>query len=362
VVKVSDGTSPASPGRGQNLGFDREFSYEEGALLAFIDVLLGLRSGAPPLPSVMARGVFNAVLPTGAERAKGAALRFLAESGLEQRTVLREGRIASGRLWDRRLNEGLVLRFGPGFFEFAWMLARRIASLRERKTPKSLAVAPSSRTGDMILYTLAWRALPGLGLLPDNMAIASRALARSNTFTGLHALDVEEALDLSSLLDDAPRLVELAEASLEEAWTSHIQTHFPPTAGAAERFQHMRLALGAYVSALEAAHRLDLAGPVLGALRRTIEPLAGVDVRALAMRSGKFSSIAARDQHFRTIAALFDIGRGLARRSRQLAGARYGDDHYDEARAFVTVFERSFAGVASENDRIHAELVPVVGG
>jgi hypothetical protein len=338
----------------------REFSQEEGTLLAFFDVLLGLRAGPPQVPAAMGREVFENVLPMAAERAKVAALRFLAQSGLEERRVLRDGRLASGRLWDRHLNEGFELRFGPGFFDLAWMLARRSSSLQERKNTKKIAVASSHRTGDLILYTLAFAAVPGLGLLPDNAEVVARALAHSNPFTGLHALDMAGEAPCATLVADHARLLELADASLEEAWTSQIERVFPPRSP--ERFQRVRLALAAYVAALESAHRLDLVGPVLGALRRTMAPLEGVDVRALLLRGVPFSSMSARDEHFRMVAALFDIGRNLARRHRQLAGARYGDDHYDEARAFVAVFERSFAGVAAENERIHRELVPVVGG
>jgi hypothetical protein len=310
----------------------------------------------------MSRELFEAVLPTASERAKRAALRFLARSGLEERLVLRDGRITSGRLWDRRLNEGFVLRFGTGFFDFAWMLARRIDAMRERTTTKKIVIAHSEHPGDMILYTLAWRALPGLGLVPDNTEIVARALAHASDLAALHALHLpgERLEALSTLVAHHARLLELADASLEDAWTKQIQAVFPPRS--ASRFQQLRVALAAYVGALEEGHRLDLAGPVLGALRRTIEPLAGVDVRALASRAGAFQTIAARDEHFRTIAAFFDVARGLARRYRQLSAARYGDDHYDEARAFVAVFDRSFARVVAENERIHGELVPVVGG
>jgi hypothetical protein len=339
---------------------DRELTQDEGALLAFFDLLLGLRSEGLTLPGTMGREVFESVLPRAAERAKIAALRFLAESGLRERVVLRDGRITSGRLWDPRLNDGFVLRFGPGFFDLAWMLARRIGTLQERKNTKKIAVSASNRTGDLILYTLAFAALPNLGLQPDNVELVARALAHSNPFTGLHALDMAGEAPCETLLADHARLLELADASLEEAWQDQLELVFPPRSPA--RFQRARLALAAYVAALESAHRLDLAGPVLGALRRTIAPLQGVDVRALLLRGAAFSSMSARDEHFRMAAALFDIGRGLTRRYRQLAGARYGDDHYDEARAFVSAFERSFAGVVAENERIHGELVPVVGG
>jgi hypothetical protein len=342
---------------------DREIGEDEAALLAFFDVLLGLRAGVPSWPPVIPDDPGGDLLAMAAERAKHAALHFLARSGLTERTVLRDGRATSGRLWDRRLNEGFVLRFGPGFFDFASMLARRLEALRERKTGKKIAVAPSLRCGDMILYTLTWRALPKLGLAPENAEAALHALARSNPFTALHALEDRSEGDApvaELLAPDRVRLLEVTEASLEDAWSDQLQSLFPRRAGDA-RFRQARHALAAYVTALESAHRLDLAGPVLGALRRIIEPLAGADVRALVLRSASFRTIAARDEHFRSIAPLFDVGRRLTRRYHELALARYGDDYYDEARAFVAVFERSFAGAAAENERIHRELVPVVG-
>jgi hypothetical protein len=343
---------------------DREIGEDEAALLAFFDVLLGLRAGVPSLPPGIAGDPGGDLLEMAAERAKHAALHFLARSGLTERTVLREGRATSGRLWDRRLNEGFVLRFGPGFFDFASMLARRLEVLRERKSGRKIVVAPSLRCGDMILYTLTWCALPKLGLEPENAEVALRALARSNPFTALHAL--EEPGDGRApfgelLAPERVRLLEVTEASLEDAWSDQLQSLFPRRAGDA-RFGKAREAMATYVNALESAHRLDLAGPVLGALRRTIEPLAGADVRGLALRYASFRTIAARDEQFRSIAALFDVGRRLTRRYRELALARYGDDYYGEARAFVAVFERSFAGAAAENERIHRELVPVVGG
>jgi hypothetical protein len=344
----------------------RELSADEAVLVGFFDALMGLRSSAPSVPASVTQGVHSQVLAAVADRAKRAALQFLARSGLTERVVLRDGRAVSGRLWDRHLNEAFVLRFGPGFLDAGLRLARRLRILRERSTTKVFSVARSDHAGDMILYTLAWRSVPQLDLLPDNTVQVRRAFANSNPFTALHALltpddeSAHAATFAPLLLPDRVRLLEATGDSLESAWADELRAAFPGRAGAT-RLLRARLALAAFVSALEGAHRLDLAGPALGALRRTVAALEGADVRSLVLRSAEFRTIAARDEHCRSVAALFDIGRRLTRRYRELALARYGDDHYDEARAFVAVYERTFAVAAAETERIHQELVPVVG-
>jgi hypothetical protein len=344
----------------------RELSEDEAALVAFFDVLLGLGSSAPALPAPVTQGVGSHVWAAVAERAKRAALRFLARSGLTERVVLRDGRAVSGRLWDRHLNEGFVLRFGAGFLDAGLLLARRTPILRERSATKRFSVAPSVHAGDMILYTLAWRSTPRLGLLPDNTDLVRHAFVRSNPFTALHALHAQDAESADAapfaplLAPDRVRLLEVSDDSLESAWAQELRAAFPGKVGAV-RLPRARLALGAFVSGLEGAHRLDLAGPALSALRQAVAPLEGADVRSVVLRSTEFRTVAARDDHCRSVAALFNIGRRLTRRYRELALARYGDDHYDEARAFVAVYERTFAAAEAENERIYRELVPVVG-
>ncbi len=356
----------------------------EAHALEILDVLCrgrGLRVRAkPPLE------LRPEVVEVGAQRMAVSCLRYLRDAGgREERTVLRGARRRAGRLWDPGFAPEFRLRFTEASYRLWWELAQRLdglsrqslARVGERATREARRVirrvvqVPGTDTGDWLLYTLTWRHLSILQMMPEVRDELSRRMALGSPLLALASLQSAvppDCADLSSsfgrlLTPGAVRMLECLDDLLVESWTGEVinALRLSKTEEFTARFDAIAEALETYLELLERARRLDLARALMRfAAGLATEVFTGEpdNERRRALIHHSPRSIAERDALLERVARVVAVGERLLERRDELADERYGDDRYEEARIVLGDAERLLVPQA---DRLTALRVGLSG-
>lgn len=217
----------------------------------------------------------------------------------------------------------------------------------ERQRLRELFVgdaATAMGTGDHLAFACAHEHVGRL-LLPGAFEVLlGRALARSSPFAHLHRIDDPECgeLDVGALVrPPLVRLVELCGPGLATTWREGLRRLMHQAADIDEvvaRGRHFARQLEALVRALDGAARLDLLEGVVGFLVAlpTVLPL---DTRARLVRLPGVTTIADRDRVVAAVGAVFGVLDVVDEVGRALAGTRFGDERFGEARLVAGLLE-----------------------
>lgn len=331
-----------------------DFTWQEGALLAGLEVLLGRRRGVP-------EGIASApidprpeVLRAGADRMARAALGWLfADGGARARYVVRRGRRVWVRPWTP--GEGVSLRFAAASRSL-WVDGVRVLSALAsvEAAPRDAAAlraqwlqGEASDTGDWVVSAMAAGALGGWRLPEAERRWALDRLRAASPLVRLlwpgAGADTQAATDaLRGLVRTAAaqRVVECLEDRLAAAWTARFEALWARRDAAALRIEDWR-ALGATLSSwltvLDGAERLELSRPVARALAAVCQGVwsgGGEVVRGVLDASG-VRSVAERDALREAVREAVWPGVWLLRRRDALLAEGYGGDRYVEAQVLA---------------------------
>ncbi|MCB9753713.1 MAG: hypothetical protein H6713_27545 [Myxococcales bacterium] len=308
------------------------------------------------------------VVEIAAQRMAVTCLRFLRDTGgREERTVLRGGRRRVGRLWDSGLAPAFRLRFTAASHQLWWELTQRLEGLSrqslarvgERATREARRVirrvvqVPGTDTGDWLLYTLTWRHLHVLQMMPEVRGDLVRRMALGSPLLALATLRAEVPPDigelgrsLARLLEpSAVRMLECVDELLVEGWTGEVMNALRSanTEEFTARFDAIALTLETYLEVLDRARRLDLARALMRFVAGLATEVFTGDVdseRRRALIHHSPSSIAERDALLARVARVVAFAERLQEVRGELALERYGDDRYEEARIVLADAER----------------------
>lgn len=359
------------------------FSVEEGDALRFLDALCGRERSRLPRRPFKEKQVRPELARVVHDRMARLALRFLVEGGgYRERTVLREGRRISGRIWDAALNEGFSLRFGEASFWFWLSSARELPQLVEqpksfgrhhRKILRELVPERALAPGDWIFFTLAYQNLSKFGLSFEIQEALARRMRAMCPLLPLLALERDEGrpgLEGEFLLlcqPGAVRVLESIDDVLFAAWKERVNAlELMPME--AERFTQqwdaIATVLQTYLNVLDRVRRMDLARVVMRFVRFLVtEAFAkgGDALRAQIASMSGVKTLAQRDRVIQTIARAVDLGPWLLRRRDELGMERYGDERYEEAQIFLRQTEETLDPIREQIESLSRGLSGIIG-
>ncbi len=335
------------------------FDVVEGRALDVLATLLG--RARPALVTTPAK--FDAprreLLEAGARRIARAVAQFLCyDGGYRERTVLRDGRRVSGRVWSPSLGQGFAPRYtlasrslwlnaAATIPTLAGLDASPEAARRSVRLTDSIVEATGTASGDWAFYALAHASVRAFRLTTFDEATLQRRLREASPLATL--LYAEDAATRESLRDrfrqllapESARVVECVEVRLARSWTRRAAQSWEARLAPDEltrRWGNLGVTLHAWLDALELARRMDLARPLLGFANQLVRgPLSegGEAVRDALTRAPGLRSIRERDALLGAVASVADVGARLLRRREELAGERYGDERYEEAQVYL---------------------------
>lgn len=345
----------AAPRVGGNVTFD----VVEGRALDVLAVLLG--RGRPALVTTPAKfdAPRRALLEAGARRIARAVAQFLClDGGYRERTVLRDGRRVSGRVWTPSLGAGFVPRYTAASRSLWLNAAATIPTLagldaspeaarKAARLAENLVETTATASGDWVLYALAHASVRGFRLTTFDEQTLQRRLREGSPLAAL--LYAEDAATRESQRDrfrrllapENARIVECVEGRLTRTWTRRAAQSWEARLAPEElsrRWGNLGVTLHAWLDALDLARRMDLARPLLRFADLLVTgPLSagGESVRDALTRAPGLRSIRERDALLAAVASVADVGARLLRRREELAGERYGDERYEEAQVYL---------------------------
>ncbi len=361
-------------------------SAVEGDALRIAELLVG-HGRAPALPPrIDVAAPSDALLEAVARTVAAGAVQFLLRSGGgRERTVLRDGKRKSGRLWDASLNDSFDLRFTRATRSFWHATVRDLVPLahskraggelgrEERRVVRSLAPEGSDGVGDLVFFALAHQHAASLHLGPALEEALRHELRRAAPLALLFAPD-DAAFDddtvrasLRALMaPGALRVLECVDDALLEAWLSRFRQVLLHTRVRQRFLAGMRAfarTLRVWLELLDAHGRLDLSRSVvrfLACLPKRAFP-AGLDVRNHALRLPGTSGMADRDEALRAMLGVVDLRLFVDDARARLGRERYGDERYAEAQVVVPMIEAELASTRADVEGLARVLSGAVG-
>lgn len=334
-----------------------DFTWQEGALLSGLEVLLGRRRAVPEGVASAPDAVRPAVLRAGADRMARAALGWLfAEGGVRARYVVRRGRRVWVRPWTP--GEAVALRFAAASRSL-WVDGVRVLSAlgRGEAAPRDAALRASwlqgdgADTGDYVVSAMAAGALGAWRLPePDRRWALDRLRSASplvrllwpGPWTETPGATETATEALRGLVQTATglRVVECVEDRLAAAWTACFESLWARRDAAASRIDDWRglgATLSSWLTVLDGAERLELSRPVARAVAAACAGVlarGGEAVRGALDGSG-VRSVAERDALRQAVREALWPGVWLLRRRDALLAEGYGSDRYVEAQVLA---------------------------
>lgn len=323
------------------------FDQTEGFALAILDTLAAGRRTPPP-PRQRDLEPSEELVRVGAERLNVLCHRLLLEGGAAERTVLRDGRRVSGRLWDEPANDGFRLRFTAASKDLWLGISQSVR--RNRTVDRIRPTVEATDTGDWMFYALASTNLGRLGTAPRPDAPMRRRLRSGSPLAALitatpqtpHAGAVQN--HLARLLSSrSVRILECFDQPLLAAWSTAASRalDIDDIDRFTARFTEIGTILDAHLAALDAARRLDLARSLLLFAVRFATEIATdpVTLRTRITDGLRPRTMRERTAAFSALARVAAVGARLAQHREQLAGARYGDDRWEEGQLYLREFD-----------------------
>ena len=327
------------------------FDQTEGYALAVLDTLCtGQRLGPRPVEKKIEPS--DELLRIAAERLSIHCHRWLLPGGRAERTVLRDGRRETGRLWDEALNGPFHLRFTAAS-PALWLaitrhqLGRKAVGTLEKTRQ---VIVEGTECGDWIFYALA----------ADHARVIGDFEAGSNFFRRMrsgsplvvlttlhpqvaHAGGVQNHLD--RLLRPAViRIVECIDDLLVDHWvdTARVAAASPADLeDFVERFRNMGMVLAAWLEALDGRGRLDLARTLMRfAVAFATEVVKDPEaIRHLVTHRLRPRTMRERTAALETAADVARIGLTLRDHRSRFAALRYGEERWEEGQLFMADYD-----------------------
>ncbi len=371
---------------GRNVNGLPRFSWEEGEGLALLKALLGKGRGDVVENPIAARVFAHELVRTGARGIARDCVRWMLEGGgWRERHVLRDGRRARVRPWDREYAQGFGLRFTAASRELwiegaRWLpaLVGRAEGDPDRRTRKALAKmfeGAVTDTGDWVFFAVAIASVESFRLCPSDLGTLRGRLRAGSPLAGLMfpvlplpgAAETPGELVERLFLPANARLLECSEDRLAGRWARAANDAARARETPAElqrRWDALSLALRRYLSAADSALRLDLARPVAKALRATLETTfvaGGEALRQSVAGTAGLRSIAERDALLASVAGFVGLGQWLLRRREEMAQERYGDDRYEESQIFLRDVDELLGPLRGRVEGINRALSGTLG-
>lgn len=375
---------------------DAPLTWQEGQRLDVLGALLG-RGQIPPLRELAAGLSSGGARPelgrVMMERiVRHCTSELVHRGGWRERTVLRQRRRVSGRIFDADLNHGFDFRFTECTAKLAEISTHQLLSISVRwqetvshgnrqdgtvrgskRLVRDLLVIHGTAPGDWLFFTILAENITRLPL-PDDLAdeMATRLCSGSPllwllTLGGAGTAD-NAAQRLSPLVEPhAVRLVEcgcdLIRARLHRTLERSLAVHTTSIAAAVRRWTTMAGVLAGWLSALDEHHRLDLARSLMGAMSdfASSARLTRDDLRMMQQRIAPVRSVQELSQLSGALAGALDIASALSRTRDAMRDERYGDERYEEAQLFLRDFEEIFEPSQARLQQIVRELRGTIG-
>ncbi len=367
-------TGEATPRR------EEAFTWQEGVLLAGLEVLLGRRRDVPEGVGQSLTDPRPEVLRAGADRMARSALAWLCtEGGQRERLVVRSGERVRVRPWTE--GEGVSLRFAAASRSLWVDGVRVLSALRGGEAEarglgdlwgRWLQGVPHD-TGD---WLVAWQAAASLGAwrLPEGGRLWALTRLRGVSpwvrlaFPGGRSEPGVLQKSLKALVRPGTpqRVVELVEDRLAAAWSTQFRALWQrrdPIEARIEDWSGLGATLTAWLELLDGAERLDLARPVataVGSACRGIFAEGGEAVRQSLDRAG-VRSVVERDALREAVRAAVWPGVWLVRRRDALLAEGYGSERYAEAQVLAADIDRTLGPLRGRLEGIGLALSNTVG-
>ncbi len=349
------------------------FDQTEAFALSIVDALAGGRR-PHPLPYLKQLEPSPQLIRIGAERLAIHLHRHLLRSGGDrERTVLRGGRRATGRLWDPALNEGFGLRFTAASINLWLGLVQGMLHPPKRRPDLGQRLGRCARvegteSGDWLFYARALAHLPRLPIETGDPHSADDLLGRrlrsGSPLAVLWSLSphLAERAATSNLLErllgaGSVRIAECLDGALLPAWTEALSRalHQSPSLDPfVARAAGAALVLGGWLDALDRRERLDLAAGVMRFLAALPDLLGSPSIdRVRADLASRYlpRTVHERQRAEHALAGVLAVGVRLAELDDRFAALRYGDPRWDEGQLYRAAFADL---LAPQLDRIRA--------
>lgn len=320
----------------------------EARLLEILRGCLRSRSGGPLIPLVM-RGEER---PTGLSRAaielvedtlRKGITHWLASRGWCQEGAIRNGQRVTGRLWERTGPEQLGLEFTPQTLDFLlWLTSHDFAGKSSLWTPRP---GPLPSVGDQLVFFLVMDSLRDLPTV--------REWHRSPTFArhGLCRLFLSLEMAVNGepgVPDFRPWLtspgLEILEA-VQDEWAARLVQLERKKRQLATYVEVVRVGreqeatYGAFLAAIDAAGRRDLARPFLAALE-TLSSSPGDDGEFSWREEYRKLRMNERQEVQRALRALWNTATTLRGWWVESQRVGYFDDDYQQSQLWKDLWER----------------------
>lgn len=336
-----------------------KFDVAEGRALEVLAVLLGRARGAVVTAPAKFDSPRPAFVAAGARRIARSVGQYLSlEGGYRERTLLRDGRRASGRVWSPSLGAGFAPRYTAASRSLWLGAAATLPTLAGldassdavRKASRGLASlveTAATASGDWVFYAIAHEAIRAFRLTATDEQTLQTRLREGSPLATLLFAESDAARDVMQgrfrrlLARDAVRVVECVEDRLARAWfrrASQVWASRLSPEALTRRWSALSVTLNAWLDAIDEARRMDLARPLItlvDGLVRGPFSVGGEAVRESLAKTSGLRSLRERDALIAAVAGVTDVGVRLLRRREELAGERYGDERYEEAQVYL---------------------------
>jgi hypothetical protein len=320
------------------------FDENEGLALTLLDALATGRPPSHTLPRNLEPS--EELIRIGCHRLNIHLCRHLLHAGgHRERTVLREGRRVTGRLWDGGVDRTFRLRFTEASLRL-W-LDHRVR-------------VEGTECGDWLFYERAQAS----GFDPKTEAMLGRRLRSASPLVVLASLEphiAERAAirnQLARLLQTrSVRMIECLDDPLLAGWLDAVRAAAQHSVGLAPltlRFEAMAEVLDAWVDVLDEKRRLDLTA----ALMRL---MAALDLSLESLARHPARNVHERQAAQQAMARLVAVGVRLETLRDRFAALRYGDERWDEGQLYLALFDGLLAPHRDRLRGIERELRGVIG-
>jgi hypothetical protein len=278
--------------------------------------------------------------------AKGCTALLTRAGGWQRERYLRDGRVAHGRLWERTEPEALGLKFSRNTLHFLiWVTAEALGSDKLRWPS---AAGKNFTAGDELLLYYAYGELRKGGVCSEKN-LGAKSLFAANPLCRLAYPEdfVQAPTDVKFsfipwasgvgacvLEAQQPRLVERW-LEVEEAKGKAVHWQYMQALG-----QKQGQALGAFLDAIDAAGRRDLARFLLAVLQKLLTEGASAE-RWLAGLRDRGPTIAQRTETGRAALILLrQLGR-LRDWAREARGVAFFEENYAASQLYKSDWERA---------------------
>jgi hypothetical protein len=319
---------------------------------ASVEDLLRARRAMPPLLSPSALHVLRDTL------AKGAVLALVRRGGWRLQRHLHEGQGVEGRLWQR--HTAPPLRFSPlCVHTLQWLTAQPLGHPACKPLKSDAPLTPAD---ELFLYLCCHLVVD----TPCGASVGAQPLFQRSALCRLGFPELLgapppgfDASAFTPLLADKGFVLEALQADLALRWRrlEESKRRISEPADMVALGSAQEAVLSAFLDALEAARRRDLAGFLLEAGRTLVDRPATHWVEFLSSRA----SLRARAEAARAAGAWLRMLARLARWDAEHRTVRFFDDDYDAAQLLLSqwnAFGEAGFRLAAERERALASFSP----